>query len=558
MKEIVDGKIKRKSFGERVDDAIGFFSPMTAVKRKAARMAYDIQKKQRRGAFSSYRGASKDRLRSAWIPGSGSADQDLLPELPDLRDRSRDLVRNDATAAGIIGTVNTNVVGSGIKPQSRIVAEDLGVSEEEAIRLQRECEKIWKEWVPFADAGERLDFYEIQSLVDRQILENGEIFLVPVVKKGGNRPLSLAYQLVEADRVSTPSDKTQDKTIRSGIRIGDTYGEPVSYFIKKAHPGNVTIGKSAYRNNTSDSYQEIEAVNPATGRKNVYHFYMPLRPDQTRGIPFFSPVLTYFKDLADYLEAELVTARIAACFSIFVKKEQAYEAALGNTDSTNAKAQRIQEFEPGLIEYLNPGESIESFSPQRPGGSFEPFVNRILRSISTALGLPYELVAKDFSQTNYSSARAALIEAMKYFRTRQAWLERKLCQPTWELVIEEAYLKGKINATNFYKDPASYTRAIWISPGSQWIDPLKEVKASKEAMDGNITSLADVCASQGKDWEEVMEQKAREARKKKELEDKYGVTIGANDSVVDPAEIEPEEDPDETDEKERQEAAGEK
>jgi lambda family phage portal protein len=285
---------------------------------------------------------------------------------------------------------------------------------------------------------------------------------------------------------------------------------------------------------------------------------MPLRPDQTRGIPFFSPVLTYFKDLADYLEAELVTARIAACFSIFVKKEQAYEAALGNTDSTNAKAQRIQEFEPGLIEYLNPGESIESFSPQRPGGSFEPFVNRILRSISTALGLPYELVAKDFSQTNYSSARAALIEAMKYFRTRQAWLERKLCQPTWELVIEEAYLKGKINATNFYKDPASYTRAIWISPGSQWIDPLKEVKASKEAMDGNITSLADVCASQGKDWEEVMEQKAREARKKKELEDKYGVTIGANDSVVDPAEIEPEEDPDETDEKERQEAAGEK
>jgi hypothetical protein len=55
-----------------------------------------------------------------------------------------------------------------------------------------------------------------------------------------------------------------------------------------------------------------------------------------------------------------------------------------------------------------------------------------------------------------------------------------------------------------------------------------------------------------------MEQKAREARKKKELEDKYGVTIGANDSVVDPAEIEPEEDPDETDEKERQEAAGEK
>ena len=50
------------------------------------------------------------------------------------------------------------------------------------------------------------------------------------------------------------------------------------------------------------------------------------------------------------------------------------------------------------------------------------------------------------------------------------------------------------------------------------MDPLKEVKASKEAIAGNISSLADEAAGQGKDWEEILEQRAREEQKRKELD----------------------------------------
>ena len=144
-------------------------------------------------------------------------------------------------------------------------------------------------------------------------------------------------------------------------------------------------------------------------------------------------------------------------------------------------------------------------------------MERILRAISSALGLPYELVAKDFSKTNYSSARAALLEARRYFRCRQEWLSRRLCQPAWDMLIEEAYLEGDLEAMDFYPKRFDWTRARWIAPGWGWVDPTKEVKASRESVDGLISTLADEAAALGRDWEEVLEQRAREEEKRKSL-----------------------------------------
>jgi lambda family phage portal protein len=147
----------------------------------------------------------------------------------------------------------------------------------------------------------------------------------------------------------------------------------------------------------------------------------------------------------------------------------------------------------------------------------EPFVERILKAISAALGLPYELVAKDFSKTNYSSARAALLEARRYFKMRQEWLARKLCQPVWEMVLEEAYLKRDLKADTFLKMKEYWTQSSWIAPGWEWVDPLKEAQAAEVGLKNGITTYSDLYASEGKDWEESLEQRKREQAKIKEL-----------------------------------------
>ena len=522
MREITDSpKTISEKISLAIDGAIGVISPERAFKRKAFRNA------SRMMASTSYKGAAKNRLRKSWSPFGGSPDEDLLADLPTLRERSRDLNRNDGTASGITDTMTCNVVGTGIKAQSRIDKDTLGVNDEDTDIFQKRAERSWERWIPYAHSAGILDFYEIQSLVDRQVLENGEVILLPLRIEQKNRPYSLAIDIIEADRLDTPFDLKGDKSIRSGIKIGER-GEPLIYYIKKTHPGDMTLRKTWNAND----FIAYDAVN-SLGQKNVFHLYWMNRPGQTRGIPFFAPVLTYFKDLAEYMDAELIAARIAACFAIFVTKDNAVDVAGARTTSIDSKGKRREEIEPGIFEYLNPGEKIETANSNRPGGSFEPFVNRMLRSISAALGLPYELVAKDFSKVNYSSARAALLEARRYFRRRQEWLARKLCQPVWELLLEEAYLRGELKADTFYENRLEWVRAKWITPGWQWVDPVKEAESSKLAIDSGLSSLADECAAQGKDWEEVIGQKVRELVTIKKLEEQNGITLIKDGKISD-------------------------
>ncbi len=435
----------------------------------------------------------------------------FLPELKDIARVSRDLNRNDAHASGITSTMTVNVVGSGYSPAVAYrQGRDLGLVKKIAAKFQKDAERVWKRWIPYADAGRRMDFYEIQQLVDRQILENGEALIVPMMIEDPSRPYRTALQVIESDRLDTPSDKRGDKSIRAGVRIGEK-GEAVSYFIQKTHPGESRIAKSGDK-----EFMEIPAFNEY-GRRNVFHLYYVLRSGQTRGVPFFAPVLSYFKDLGEYAEAELVAARIAACFSLFITSEASMDVSAGGAYERNPSGQFIESLEPGMIKHLMPGESITSFNPQRPGSSFEPFVDRILKAISAALGLPYELVAKDFSKTNYSSARAALLGGASLFPDASGMAGAEILPAGLGHVAGRGVFKGRDFGRDFYEKRQRWTGASWIAPGWEWVDPLKEAQAAEVGLRNGIVTYSDLYAQDGKDWEECFEQRKREQEKMKKL-----------------------------------------
>ena len=498
-----------EKIGAYVDSAISLLAPAWGFRRLQARAATK--------ALGSYRGADRNRLRGDWTAMNGSADADLLPDLPTLRQRSRDLNRNDAHASAITATVVVNVIGTGLKPQSRPDVESLGVPVAAAKQFTKQAERAWKIWVRTADSQNRMSFEEIQALVQRQILENGEVFVLPLmIDKDPGRRYRLALEIIEADRCETPIDQRSNPKIREGVELGER-GEPIAYHIRKRHPGDIMLGQAGVTG--QQSWIRYPAFNKA-GRPNVLHLYHVKRPGQTRGEPFFAPVLSAFKDLADFMEAEIVSARVAACFSAFVTKSDpavSYEGL-----PTNSAGQRLDSIEPGMIQYLNNGESVEFGDPKRPSGTFEPFVLAVLRSIGASLGLPLELVLKDFSRTNYSSARAAMIEARRFFKGYQAWIAQRLCQPCWEWVIEEAWLREEVPAVDLFGEQREdWLRALWIAPGWGWVDPVKEVESSSSAIDAGLSTLADECAAQGRDWEEVLVQRQREQEKMREL----GVTL---------------------------------
>lgn len=488
----------------RLDRLIAYFSPSRALKRQAARLT--MKNLEARGGR--YRGADSSRLRQDWVSAALTDTTPPAWELETLRQRSRELNCSDPVASGATNTLAVNVVGQGLSPQSRLRGEALGVSEKEAQKLRRQAEGIFAQWSAQADAGNRYDFNELQFLALRKVVEDGEIVALPVFVRDSWRALGRAVELVESDRLSTPSGKTG---IIQGVELGEERREPTKYWLRKA--GKVLRDMEVPR----FEYVGVPARDQR-GRPMVLHIFPAQRPGQVRGIPYFAPVLAYFKDLADYLEAEIVAARVAACLAIFITKTDPYGTSTAMTQETESSTgKRLQEIQPGMVHYMNLGESISVVDPKRGGETFNSFVEGILRLIGVALGLPYELLVKDFSKTNYSSARAALLEGRRMFLQWRSWFARKFCQPIWELVLEEAWLRGLFEAADFYRDRTELCRVQWVGGSWGWVDPVKEVDASKMAVDFGLSTLAEEAAGQGRDWEEVMEQLKREKEKAAEL-----------------------------------------
>ena len=216
-----------------IDRAISVFFPRAALRRSQARIQYEFL------AGSGYTGASGlRRSMQAWWPLAGDSDRDTIPDLPTLRARSRDLYRNAPLATGALDTAAVNVVGPGLKLQSRIDREFLGMADEEADAWERTVEREFALWAdsPESDATRTESFYSLQGLAFLSTMMSGDVFAVlPMIPRPG-QPYDLRIQLVEADRVKNPDGRLDDDKVAGGVEV-DTWGAPVAYHIANRHPG---------------------------------------------------------------------------------------------------------------------------------------------------------------------------------------------------------------------------------------------------------------------------------------------------------------------------------
>jgi lambda family phage portal protein len=216
------------------------------------------------------------------------------------------------------------------------------------------------------------------------------------------------------------------------------------------------------------------------------------------------------------LQSQIANSLIAAFLKTSLSQEQAAEMFSSGDDAGTYWKSAVEEWRPmlkgGAIIPLPPGAEVQSHIPGRPNNAFESFLINVLRNISAAFNIPYELLAKDFSRTNYSSARAALLEAWRYFLGRRRWLMDYWLNPILDLWLEEAVNAGRIQAPGFYENRYAYSRARWVFAGRGWVDPSKEADGQSKRMENNTTTLEHECAEQGLDWEEVIEQRAAEVQ----------------------------------------------
>lgn len=513
-----------------VDRVLGSISPSLALRRQAAR---DLARVGLR-ASNAWDGAASSRRWSDRSVTSGSPDADLDREdLDRLRSRSRDRWRNDGLAHGALEAMTEGVAGSGLRPLLRLDAAALGITRQEARALQREASAIWREWCRTADAAESVHMEHLQAQIISACFLSGDVFLRPLMVSSKTQPsrFDLRIEVIEGDRCDTPVGKDA-RVICHGIERGAERREPIAYWISREHPGDFAGARTFDRRPRTD----------AAGRPGILHVYAAERPGQSRGRPLLAPVLDAFKDLDDYVEAEVVRSQVAACFAAFVKRSDPYGAALAATaQGTPASQPREMSITPGAIHFLHQNEDVSFGNPSSPNAAYDGFVRTTRQMICAPLGIPYEIAARDMRGMNYSNARAAFLLAWRTFATRQRWAVNTFLQPLWEMLLEEAWLKGYWQAGDFDRRRALWTQSLWIASGKGWIDPLKEVQAEQLRLQNALTTRSQIAAAiDGADWEtEIAPQLIEEEALLAELRQAAGISAAATDSPPTPPEPDP-------------------
>jgi capsid protein len=153
-----------------------------------------------------------------------------------------------------------------------------------------------------------------------------------------------------------------------------------------------------------------------------------------------------------------------------------------------------------------PGDEFNSIKTEVPGLAFTENVLLYLRLIGIPLGLPIEIVLNDWSKTNYTSGRGALMQAFRKFLSLQETHESSFLRPWYkwkiQLAIEDGILPDR---------PDIYAHS-WNWPTFPWIDELKEAEAWQKKITGGLATHSEALGSLGLDRSEYLVKADKEVR----------------------------------------------
>jgi phage portal protein, lambda family len=467
----------------------------------------------------SHGGASRRRTWAReWDSESGSAKRDIEENRKLLRERSRDLFMSAPLATGAVKSSRTPCIGPGLMPKPKIDYEFLGITQEEANRIQRLIKKEFAIWAEstLCDNNDLNNFYELQQVVFSDWLNNGEEFvLIKYGKPLKYMPYQLRLSLVEADRVCTEGNYDggydgYDKKAKNGNTIingveTDEAGKVVAYHIASRFPGEYGSG--------SLKWARVEKRGAKTGNPNILHIFNAERAGQYRGVPFLAPVIQTLKQLTRYTEAEIMAAVVNSLFGIFIttKAGEEIEGFGGNGEEAEEKEGDVPGVDEdkikvgtGTVTFLREGEEVKAVESAHPSNNYDAFVNSMALQIGAALEIAPEVLLKKFSN-NFSSSKGALNETWKSFKMYRKWFIDDFCQEVYVLWFNEAVSKGRVNAPGYFDNilvKKAYTNATWNGPAQGHLNPVQEVTAAILKIQNGLSTHEDECTSMnGSDYE---------------------------------------------------------
>ena len=439
------------------DRLVGIFNPKAALQRAQARAAMTLINEYVAMQKRRYEGAAKSRRTSGWRTAPTDANAEIAPALNILRERSRDLVRNDPYAANAVETIVTNTIGLGI--MAKFTNPNL--------------QAAWKIWCNSTDcdADDTHDFYGLQALALRCVVESGEVLIRRRIRKSSDGfAIPLQLQVLEPDHLDETKRGKQPNgnNIIAGVEF-DPIGRRVAYHLRRGHPG---------AEDSDATVSRIDAV-------DVLHLYRCDRPGQVRGVPWAAPVILRHRDFADYEDAYLFRNKLANCHvGVITQPEPG--------DNDPAETVLPESLEPGAYEKLPHGHEITFNDPPKPDG-YGAYAKAVLRAIAAGWGISYEALTGDLSEVNFSSGRMGWIESgRKVAKWQWMMMVPGMCDPVADWFALAAAPSAKDTAR------------VWTPPRRQMINPAQEIPAIRAGIRSGLMSLSNALRETGDDRNDVL------------------------------------------------------
>lgn len=438
---------------------------------------------------------SNDHNRRHWAGADGlSANAAANPYVRNiLRQRSRYEVANNSYARGLLLTLANDTIGRG--PRLQLLTgegnDGITLSREDARRVERS----------FAAWSKQVRLAAKLRLMRMAKVEDGEAFAIKVTNEAVRHRVKLDVQLIEADQVATPDlwRVGEDRHSVDGIRF-DPSGNPIEYHVLKDHPGT-----DKYSANPLD-YDKVRA-------DGVVHWFRQDRPGQSRGIPEIAAALPLFSALRRFTLAVVATAEKAAAIAGVLETD----APVGEQDELDA----FEAVDLNVSELLTmpQGWKLNQYRSEQPTTTYGMFKSELLGEIGRCVLSPYAITSGSSASYNYASGRLDHqiydvglgveredCEAVVLDNLLADWLE--------EAVLIDGLLPQALRSVGALDELPPHR---WFWDGRPHIDPEKEARAQATRLQNHTSTLSSEYASQGKDWEEELEQRGRELARMQEL-----------------------------------------
>ncbi|HEY9230279.1 MAG TPA: phage portal protein [Gemmatimonadaceae bacterium] len=459
-----------------------------------------------------YAAASINRLNADWVMGALSADLAIRGDLRALRDRARQLVRDNAMARRYQRLAIENIVGAdGIAVEPQVLLPDGKTLDEETNRYLK---ARWLAWCATSAVDGRT-WREVETLSAGVWKTEGEHLMALLPTR--DNAFGFAVQLLDADQLDHEYNGIAPQTgndIRLGVEV-NAWMRPVAYWLWTAHPSEPVRGRRRIR----------------VPAEQIVHLADFDRPNQTRGITPFANVLPAINHRGAMQEAILILQRTAASKMAFLevdpeKAGAAFENDDGDDDG-DANEPIVWDAEPGKIQQLPAGMSLKNWDPGQPTSEYDVFLKSVDRDAAVGLNVAYSSLTGNLADANFGSQRGGLLSERDGWRRDQQTMITRQHLPVYRAWLKYGILSGAIDLPF---DLERYGRVHMQPRGFAWIDPEKDIEASLREVDAGLNTLTNIAYEKGRDFARMLEVRKREI----ELAKEAGVPINLNTKAAKP------------------------